>query len=166
MLDFFKIIIFVIGGCLSQRYADSYWGIGPLFGAVVVIWQAKKVQEIFSLKNFIFLAASTFIYAFVYYLSNHGKDYASPILGIFLSALSVGVLAGSFLLPLAQKFIFGGSWELTLKTFGQLILSFYLISVADAILKSAHFAKNMNLLALAIFLWQGLYVYNFFLKMK
>ena len=95
-----KITVFMSGAylCYEDDRMENYWYVGPIFGVVVLIWQASKLKDLFQHRGSTFLIGSTFIYALVVYIIAHTDDSDFWF--------RVAVAPGSVLLPLAHGTIF------------------------------------------------------------
>lgn len=103
-----KIGLFLIGTYLSYEHCAAYWYVGPIFGVVVLVWYAQSLCEIARLRCAAFLASSTLIYAFVFWLSD---QLSNTNYGLY-----VAVAAGTILLPIAHKLFLSVSWKRILIT--------------------------------------------------
>lgn len=158
-----RAVSYLIGAWISQRYAAGYWVVGPVFGLVVLIWDSEMPGDLFRLKNVPFLTASTLIYACVFWIASRDFGYNSTFWEIFTGSASWGVLLGSLLMPQVHRAVFGKGERAGALTV-QLILSFYLVTAVSKLADHFGYGNGVNYIAIAVFVWQGLYLANFFLK--
>ncbi len=159
---FFRLVVLAVSAWISVKYAVGYWVVGPVFGLAVVSWDSNTFKKFVAVKHLSFLAASTLIYALVYYISTlnwgHGSDFLDSIIG----SLPIAVVLGSILLPLAHKFLFSSSFNRVARLMILLIFSFYIITLISFGNDYFEWGLKINFLAISITVWQGLYLYFFF----
>ena len=56
-----KLLVFVAGAYVSFAHCAEYWVVGPVFGFVVLCWQAASLRTFLAPKRLGFLASSTLI---------------------------------------------------------------------------------------------------------
>ena len=159
-----RVVVYAASVWLSQKYADGYWVVGPAFGLAVAIfaWMSSKDRD--AKKCVVFVAASTLIYALVYWLSRLDWRNNSDLFEYFLGPLPAGVITGSMLLPAAHARIFKTPHLLAAKTALGLIISFYIITLLGYLDDKVGFGMNIPWLSVMIAVWQGIYLYLFFIK--
>jgi hypothetical protein len=59
----FRLLVYVVSVWVSNKYADGYWVVGPVFGAAVVSFDLKGFKNLNLVKHGLFIALSTLIYA-------------------------------------------------------------------------------------------------------
>ena len=103
-----RLVVFAGSVWLSNKFADSHWVVGPVFGAAVIVFGWKEVRTNLP-RGAAYLAMSTAIYAFVYYLSGLKWGDTSDLFVYFLGPFPVAIVAGSILLPCAHAILLGRS---------------------------------------------------------
>ncbi len=159
---FFRLVVFAASAWISVKYAVGYWVVGPVFGLAVVCWDSNTFKKFVAAKHLSFLAASTLIYALVYHISTLNWDHGSDFLDSIIGSLPIAVVLGSVLLPLAHKFLFSSSFKRVARLIILLILSFYIITLFSFANDHFEWSLKINFLAIAITVWQGLYLYFLF----
>lgn len=144
-----KIFIFFIGAYFSYKHCASYWVVGPIFGVVVIVWNARSLPELTKAQNLAFLFCSTVIYALVYWIASRNSDR-----GFF-----VAVAVGAVLLPVAHKIYFSVSWKRTLIVIPCLYGLWYGIG---SLIAQLHFEGTMETIVNYVSIWQVLYIALFF----
>ena len=153
---------YLIGAWISQKYAAGYWVTGPVFGLVVLIWDSEMPGDIFRLKNVPFLTASTLVYACVFWIASRDFGYNSTFWEIFTGSSSWGVLLGSLLMPQAHRIFLGNGSRVRAASI-QLVISFYLVTGVSKIAEHFSLGSGVNFIGIAVFVWQGIYLANFYL---
>ena len=146
-----KLLVFVAGAYVSFAHCAEYWVVGPVFGLVVLCWQAASLRTFLAPKRLGFLASSTLIYAFVYWISSQKL----PEVPYLFSAFLLAVLVGTVLLPLAHGWWLGASRRRVTLAIPVVYGVFYLtqfLTLPDAVQKWVN----------AVSLWQAAYVFCFF----
>lgn len=144
-----KIAVFLIGAYLGGKHVTDYWVVGPIFGLVVVIWQATSLRALVTLRSGAFVVASTLIYALVLWLYgallhpfSTQRDYSF-----------VAMIAGTALLPLAHAWCFKVSWRRVLVAIPAIYALTYLVGfLGDAV--------GLDKTPLADFLYNGVTVWQ------
>ncbi len=155
-------IVYVAGAWVSQRHAAEYLWVGPIFGLVVVIWASNAPKELVRRENAAFVAMSTLIYALVYHIAKQNWSSDSVVLESLLGPLPTGVLAGSLLLPMAHSLFLGAPRRKAFKASLVLMLSFYAVTLLANVADYINLGENFNFIAIAVFVWQGIYLFDFF----
>ncbi|HTL70958.1 MAG TPA: hypothetical protein VL404_06675 [Candidatus Eisenbacteria bacterium] len=154
----FRLVVYGLGVWASNELADGYWGVGPVFGAVVLLWAWKRTGRE-PLRSAVFVAASTLIYAFVYYVSGLKWGSDSKLFEYFIGPFPAAIVAGSFLLPLAHTFIFEKSADRSLRTGFVLTFFFYLVTVLGYANEEFNIGPDIPWLPIMIAVWQGAYLW-------
>ncbi len=105
-----KLAAFLAAAYALAHYGliAEYWYVGPVFGAVVLLWHAGSSRDLLRMRSLAFLAASTLIYALVAWLILEWDDEIPEIPNVF-DAGFLGVMIGSALLPVAHGAFLGAS---------------------------------------------------------
>ena len=146
-----KLLVFVAGAYVSFAHCAEYWVVGPVFGLVVLCWQAASLRTFFAPKRLGFLASATLLYALVYWISSQKL----PEIPYLFSAFLLAVLVGTVLLPLAHGWWLGASRRRVRIAIPVIYVVFYLtqfLNLPDAVQKWVN----------AVSLWQAAYLYCFF----
>ena len=157
-----KWAIYIVSVWISVKYADRYTVVGPVFGLAVVAYDSKFFRNVSRDKHVMFVAASTFIYALVYWVSLGKWESKSQLFNYFIGPFSVGVVLGSILLPLAHQIILRSSIAKTKQVIPSLVVSFYVVMLTAYLSNEFGFGAHFNFASVAIAVWQGLYLYLFF----
>lgn len=145
-----RALVFLAGAYFSFQKVDDFWFVGPIFGAVVLIWEWSFKEKLDLAKAVGFFAASTLIYALVYRISKIDM----PKIDKLFDSVYCAVIVGSFLMPVAYKLFFGGSLKKTLIAIPAIYAIFYLSSlVFPDVQKPAG-----NIINIVTF-WQGAYLF-------
>jgi hypothetical protein len=111
MLLVFRLVMYALGGWLSMSCATNIggnriytltgFGVGPIFGVVVLLWMSDSIRTLFRSQSLTFLLLSTFIWSLIDWLLHvrSGDQYFDLI-----------ILLGSILLPCAHAWVFQSSW--------------------------------------------------------
>lgn len=158
MRQIFPWIVYGASVFLSRQYADGYWAVGPIFGAACLLVHFEKLKKGVAPRHGLFVIASTFTYALVYWIADHGWSFKEDTLDMLFGALSSGVVVGSLLMPFLHGLLFSTDIKTVRKASVSLVLSWYganLLALADDAL---HVPWEVDYLLVAIALWQGLYL--------
>ncbi len=155
----FRFIVYLASVWVSVKFADGYWVVGPVFGMAVISYDSKSFRNLVIGKHALFLLASTLIYSLVYWISIRKWGWPSESLDYFAGPFPAAVVTGSILLPFAHRAIFGASAGRTLQTTLWLSFSFFLVTLTTFINDRFSFGLHVNFIAIAIALWQGIYLY-------
>lgn len=128
----------------------EYWYVGPIFGAVVLLWHAGSSRDLVRMRSLGFLAASTLIYALVAWIILEWDDEIPEIPNVF-DAGFLGVMIGSALLPVAHGALLGASWGRVTIAIPCLYLAWYALSLSEL------FGLD-NALINFVSVWQALYL--------
>jgi hypothetical protein len=142
-----KLALFATGAYYSFKHCADYWYVGPIFGAVVLIWSANAPRELLNVRAAAFFVASTLIYALVYGVHDELPD------GDVSFYLAVGL--GTVLLPLAHHVFLGGPRKRMLAAIPLLYALWYAASHALGRLELRGLEKLLNMVSV----WQGLYLW-------
>lgn len=149
-----KVAAFLVGAYLSNKLVGHYWYVGPIFGAVVLLWQAESIHDLIRPRSLAFFAASTLIWAFVYWLLDHDHRLLDlpALLGLSDSA-NQAVAVGSILLPMAHWLLLKVSWKRVLVPITCLYAAWYaIVSLLDSI------DFDFNAWINAVSIWQAIYL--------
>ena len=158
--EWFRIVIYVLGAWISKERCAEPWIVGPVFGAVVLAWNATDLRALARPKSLVFLALSTLIYALVFFIADSGWKLEPEWLDWLAGSLPLGVAAGSILLPLAHPRLLGGGAP-PIRTSLALAASFYAATGIGGLL-DRYAPFDFDYYAVAVFLWQGLYLGFFY----
>ena len=157
-----KLGLYLAGAWVSQKSCAGYWVVGPVFGAVVLACNARALPALGWVRPAAFLGSSTLIYALVYGIAeNGGWEWHNPVVEWLSGAFPAGVVAGSILLPLAHRVFLGSAFRRTVGAWALLIASFYGVTLA-ALAADRLGVTGINFLAIAVYVWQGVYLAVFF----
>ncbi len=96
-----------------KLWSWSMWLVGPIFGGVVVIWQAKSLADLGKLRGLLFVFLATLIYVFLLPFGVPGGRWLTPNSADFFPGIQKFILApalvGAVFLPLAHKVVLGAS---------------------------------------------------------
>lgn len=155
------IVIYIIGAWISKERCAELWVVGPVFGAVVVLWDIRVFRLRPRPKHLAFMALSTLIYALVFTIADADWGLEPEWLEWLAGSLSLGVAAGSVLLAAAHRRVLGGAAS-PLVTAATLIVSFYLVTGLGGLLDRRGLAVGFDYYTLAIYMWQGIYLGFFY----
>lgn len=161
-----KLIVYLASIALSIKYADGYWIVGAVFGIAVISYEAESFKRLNLRRHGLFLAASILIYALVYWVAMRKLESPYDILNYFIGPFPIGVVLGSILLPLAHQRIFEKPKAQAKRVIFALIKSFYLVMLLAYLTNTFWPEKHFNFAAVAITIWQGIYLYLFFIRQK
>jgi hypothetical protein len=92
-----RIVAYIACAYWSGELLTDLWYVGPMFGAVVLLWQVHDWRRLLSWRHGAFLVASTLIYALVIRLHSTQERLA----------VEVAVAIGTILLPIAHGLLLG-----------------------------------------------------------
>jgi len=111
MLLAFRLVMYALGGWLSMscakdiggngKYTLIGFGVGPIFGVVVLLWNSDSIRSLFRSQSLKFLLLSTLIWSLIDWLLHLRSD------DLYFDAI---ILLGSILLPCAHASVFRSSW--------------------------------------------------------
>ncbi len=141
-INVLKIAAALVSLGISVLYARGpgnnlagWFVVGPIFGAVVVIWHPKFLQDSVkrgSFRSILFPIAATAIWVFLYGLGTfvylRASTPAGPSSWLFPAPL-VSALVGAVLLPLAHKALLGASWTRITVAIPCLCVAYYYIGL-------------------------------------
>ncbi|MBI4437312.1 MAG: hypothetical protein HY590_07870 [Candidatus Omnitrophica bacterium] len=146
-----KVILFLCCAYLSGEHGIGYWYVGPVFGMVILVFHVTSVKALVSLRNGLFLIASTLIYALVNHL------ISSSFLTLTSAAYSrTIVLLGTVLLTLAQGLFLKASWRRVLIAIPGIFLFWSLFGILSNTFgaEETRFETLIN----GVTFWQGSYL--------
>ena len=154
-----KLITFGFCASISTKYCGQDWVVGPVFGLTAIIWQTsfKGLNQ----KHFLFLGASTLIYAAVSRISSLW-EFKSDLANMVFGSFSLAVVFGSVTLPFALKSIFPETKKRFKKVVISLIVSYYIIVAVASFFSNVLNMKTINFVNIMIVVWQALFFYLFF----
>lgn len=158
MKDVLNFIVYVAGAWFGHKNVEGYWTVGIVFGLVAVIWNTRKLADLFSREHGVFAGTSVLIYAVVYHVATRRWTTGSEWGDLLAGPIAAGVVTGSVLMPLAYRVIIGASAKAVLRTSALLIASFYIIAAAANLADRIDFGARIDYIAIMIFVWQGLYL--------
>jgi len=153
-----RIAGYLVGAFLSARLCAAYWYVGPIFGAVVLVWCFGLRVRPSSLRFFTFLLCSTFLYALVFLIANIRQPgwMFEPF-----DMVAVGVSVGSIFLPASHVLLFGGRWRSAGITSTLLIVSYFAVYCLFMVLQKIGISGSY-FKYLVVYVWQGVYLVRFF----
>jgi hypothetical protein len=162
MTILFRLAVYAVSVAVSRQYAAGYWVVGPLFGLAVVFYDSSGVKGLKPLKHLAFVAASSVIYALVFWIANAKWSVSEGVTGDFVGPFPAGVVLGSVLLPAAHKVILGQRAFKAISVALSLVISFYALMLFDYFSRQSRQLLDYDFMTVAIMLWQGLYLYLFY----
>lgn len=149
---------YLIGAFLSARLCAAYWYVGPIFGAVILVWCFGLTvrPNLFRLSSF--FACSTLLYALVFLIANLRQP---PWMFEPFDMVAVGVLVGSILLPASHVLLLGGRWRSPAVTGILLIASYFAVYYLFFVLQKIGLPGGYSTY-LVVYVWQGIYLVRFF----
>jgi hypothetical protein len=147
-----KLAAFLASAYALEHYGliAEYWYVGPIFGAVVLVWHARSSRDLVSIPSLKFLAASTLIYALVAWIIMDGDSVIPEIPDVF-DAGFLGVMIGSALLPVAHGALLGSSWRRVKIAIPCLYLVWYALALSGLFDLDITLINSMSV-------WQALYL--------
>ena len=147
-----KLAVFLVAAYALERYdlIAEYWYVGPVFGAVVLLWHARTIRDLVSMRSLGFLGASTLIYANVAWIIMDGDSLIPAIPDVF-DAGFLGVMIGSALLPVAHRAFLGASWRRVKIAIPCLYLVWYALALSGLFDVEITLINSMSV-------WQALYL--------
>ena len=158
------ILAYAASVFISHKYAAGYWVVGPVFALALFIANFESVRKKVSPNHLLFLAASTLVYALVYWISDKGWKFHSDTADMLFGALSGGVVVGSLMLPFLHSMLLGADAKSSQSTALSLIGAWYAVLLLAWIDDAVKFKPDINYILIAIAVWQGIYLYR--LKVK
>ena len=162
----FRLLVFAASAWVSNKYADGYWVVGPVFGAAVVSYDMKSLQDLKLFKHASFIAVSTLIYALVYRISRLSWGGDTDLFEYFAGSFPAAIVTGSVLMSAAHMLIFNKSKEIMVRAMTALVVSFYFLAFLMYFNEKSHLGLDISWIAVMIAVWQGMYLYVFFSKAK
>ena len=153
-----KIASYLLGAFASAKLCAAYWYVGPIFGAVVLVWCFGRSVRPSLFRLLAFLLCSTLLYALVFLIANSRQPVwmFEPF-----DMLAVGVSAGSILLPQSHVLLLGGRWSSAAVTSILLILSYFAVYCLFFLVEKIGLSSSYSMYILA-YIWQGVYLLRFF----
>jgi len=157
-----RFLIYACSVFISSKYANGYWVVGPVFGLAVVCWDSGNFRNFAAARHAVFLAASSLIYALVFWISSQNWNRGSDLLDSLFGSLPIAVITGSVLLPAAHRVFLKTGRKAFARTAPLLILSYYIIASISLAKDALRWEWDVNFLLLLIGAWQGIYLYSLF----
>ena len=147
-----KLAVFLTAAYALQHYdlIAEYWYVGPVFGAVVLVWDARSSRDLVSIRSLEFLGASTLLYAFVAWIIMDGDSVIPEIPDVF-DAGFLGVMIGSAFLPVAHGALLGAPWRRVKIAIPFLYLVWYALALSGLFDAEITLINSMSV-------WQALYL--------
>lgn len=164
MAHIVAIVAYLASVYISREYCDGYWVVGPVFAAAALIAHYGASGLKVSFRHALFLVASTLVYALVYWIYQHGWDFRRDEVDMLIGSLSMGVVAGSILMPALHAFLFDVDMKKVRRTAGLLIVSWYLVIFVSKLDNEFGFPISLDYTLLAIAAWQAVYLSSLKLK--
>ena len=162
----FRLLVFAVSAWVSNKYADGYWVAGPVFGAAVVSYGMKSLNDLNVFKHAAFIAVSTLIYALVYRISRLEWGNGTDLFDYFIGSFPAAVVTGSVLMSVAHTLFFNKSKEVMARGIFALVAVFYLLVFLMYFNEKSHLGLQWQWITIMIAAWQGTYLYVFFSKSK
>jgi len=149
---------YLLGAFASAKLCAAYWYVGPIFGAVVLVWCFGLSARPQLFRLFSFFLCSTLLYALVFLIANIRQPgwMFEPF-----DMVAVGVSVGSILLPMSHVLLFGGRWSSSAITSMLLILSYFAVYCLFIFLQKIGLPGSYSTYIL-VYVWQGVYLVRFF----
>ena len=151
------VAAYLVSVFISDKYCSGYWVVGPVFAAAFLLSRYKKVLAHFSWRHIAFAAASTLVYALVWWIADNGWKFQNDTLDMIFGSLSAAVIVGSILMPSIHVLLFGGDLKKTRQTAVLLVLSWYAVVLVSHLGDINDFGRNIDYGLVSIALWQGIY---------
>lgn len=161
-----RVIVYCASVWISATYAAGYWVVGPVFGLVVVAYDSNLFRNLKLGRHAFFILVSTIIYAAVCRIALGRWERQSDLFNYFIGPFPVAVVVGSILMCFAHRFIFQSSNSQMFRATISLIASFYLVTLFGYLKDKAGLWPHLNLISAFVAVWQGTYLYLFFVKTK
>lgn len=153
-------LAFIASILISRKFCDQYWVVGPVFGAAVLVANYEIVRKKFSIQYILFLAASTLIYALIFWIADKGWKFESDALDMLAGSLSGAVVVGSLLMPFIHTMLLGADFKTAQSTALGLIAVWYVVVLLSWIDDKVGFSPRIDYIFIAIAFWQGLFLYR------
>jgi len=169
-------LTYALSVVISVQYCAQYWVVGPVFGLAYLITNYPILiprRDLWG-SALLFLGASTFTYALVYFVTNHGfnlpwssqkgwsfkNDYLDALLGSF----TIAVVLGSLIMPLFHRLIFATDFKRIRKVWLRLIGAWYAVIAISLVQEFFKIPGSINYIYIGLALWQGIYMRHLCLK--
>ena len=162
----FRLLVFAGSAWVSNKYADGYWVVGPVFGMAVVSYSMKSLNDLNIFRHAAFLVVSTLIYALVYRISRLQWGNDTDLFNYFIGSFPAAIVTGSVLMSAAHAIFFNKSKEAMVRGIVALVVSFYFLTFLMYFNEKSHLGLQLQWITLMIAVWQGMYLYIFFSKSK
>ncbi len=163
---FFRLVVFAVSVWTSNKYADGYWVVGPVFGMAAVSFDIKSLKNLDLFRHAAFVGTSTLIYALVYRISRLQWGTDTDLFNYFIGSFPAAIVTGSVLMSVAHCIFFNKSKDLMVRAIVWLVASFYFLTFLMYFNEKSHLGWQVQWITVMIGVWQGLYLYAFFLKTK
>ena len=162
----FRLLVFAASAWVSNKYADGYWVVGPVFGMAVVSYDMKSFRDLNIFKHAFFIAVSTLVYALVYRISRLEWGNGTDLFDYFIGSFPAAIVTGSALMAVAHTVFFNKSKEVMVRAIAAMVVTFYLLVFFMYFNEKSHLGLRFQWIAFMITVWQGTYLYTFFSKSK
>jgi len=168
MKNTIKLLVYILNVGIGIKFISDYWVVGPVFGLTVILWDSDHISQILSRKHILFVAASTLIYALIPFMviKEYWKFDDGSVSEFFFGTLSVAVILGSILLPVAHHFLLGSKRNTSKLAVIALIITFYLIDFIGSVIDHLKLLLPFNTAYVSLTVWQAVYLTYFFLSKK
>lgn len=156
-----RLAAFVLSVWISCKFIGGYWVVGPVFAAVVAVYDRKAFAKDAS-RHVAYLIASTLIWAAVFYIAKNMRWGNGPLFQYGIGAFPAAVVLGSILLPQAHRILLKADAKLAIHTTLALIVSYYLVSFAAYANDDLGIGPKIQWLPVLVGVWQGNYLWGFF----
>jgi len=158
MRKIFPFLIYAASVFVSHRFLTEYWVVGPVFGAALLLANSEQVFKKLSFQHFLFLGASTLIYALVLWISNHGWKFKEDWIDMLFGSTTAAIAVGSLLLPSIHALLFGTDFKAVRSVSVALILSWYGTLLLSWLHETIGIKLHIDYSLVAVALWQGIYL--------
>ena len=166
MENLFRLLVLAASAWVSNKYADGYWVVGPVFGMAVVSYDMKSLQDLKLFKHAFFVVVSTLVYALVYRISRLEWGNSTDLFDYFIGSFPAAIVTGSVLMAVAHTVLFNKSKDIMVRAILILVASFYFLTFLMYFNEKSHLGLQIQWIALMITVWQGSYLYIFFSRSK
>ena len=162
----FKLVVYGASVWLSNRYADGFWVVGPVFGLAVVLFEMKSFKDLSPVKHGLFIGLSTLIYALVFRISRLEWGSDTDLYHYFIGSFPAAIVTGSVLMSVIATVVLNKSKEQMVRAIILLVCCYYFVTLAMYINEKSHLGLHVQWITVMIAAWQAIYLYAFFSKSK
>ncbi len=151
-------IIWIVSTFVSHLYDASYWVVGPVFAAALLIANYEQLIKKFSWRHLALIICSTLIYALVFWIADKGWKLDRDWLDMLIGSTTAGVVVGSLLMPSVHAILFGIDFKTVRSVFLWLVASWCVVTIVSSINDALGSKVDFDFSLAAIALWQGIYL--------